>query len=95
MATSAIAIVAGRVLRRDNRSGTKNGNDWSMDILTVLVAEAGTTEVIVPRDLSRVGGHSPQAGEEIAWTVEVVRSERGFNLNVLGLADPKAAVKAA
>lgn len=85
MATSAIARISGRVLRSDLRDGVKDGRPWSFNNLTILVGGLGTTEIAIwDRDVKNIGGHLPDAGEDVDFLVEVVRSERGFNLNLLG-----------
>lgn len=66
-----------------------------MDLITVLVGGLGTTELILPRDLSVIGGSKPERGEDVDFLVEIQRSERGFNLALLGIfseADALAAV---
>jgi hypothetical protein len=86
MATSAIARLTGTVIRKEHRDGIAKatGKAYDMHILTVLVGGAGTTEIIQPA-AGVVSGSVPGVGEDIDWLVEVSRSERGFNLNVLGL----------
>lgn len=86
MATSAIARVSGRVLRSADRSGTKDGRDYVMYIVTVLVGGVGTTELaLFDRDIKTLRGSVPQPGDDVDLTVEIVRSERGFNINILGV----------
>jgi hypothetical protein len=85
LATSAIVRISGRVLRSDLRDGVKDGRPWSFNNLTILVGGLGTTEIAIwDRDLKNIGGHLPDSGEDVDFLVEVVRSERGFNLNLLG-----------
>lgn len=57
-----------------------------MYIVTVLVGGQGTTELaLFDRDIKTLGGSIPQAGDDVDFTVEIMRSERGFNLNILGV----------
>lgn len=57
-----------------------------MFIVTVLVGGVGTTELaLFDRDIKSLGGSVPVAGEDVDFTVEIVRSERGFNMNIVGI----------
>lgn len=74
-------------MRTQHRDGTsKAGNPYQMEILTVLVAGAGTTEIsFFTSDVAKLGGVLPVADDYIDWAIEVSRSERGFNMDVLGV----------
>lgn len=66
-----------------------------MYIVTVLVGGAGTTELaLFDRDIKTLGGSVPSAGDDVDLTVEIVRSERGFNINVLGVYSESEALAA-
>jgi hypothetical protein len=69
MAATAIARVTGRVLNVSNRSGTARatGNAYSMTILTVLVADRGVTELILPREWAH---EYPRDGDDLDLVVE-------------------------
>lgn len=88
MASSAIARLTGTVLRTQHRDGVAKatGNPYSMEIITVLVAGVGTTELsFFTSDVSKLGGVLPAADDYIDWAVEISRSERGFNMDVLSV----------
>jgi hypothetical protein len=88
VASSAIARLTGTVLRVQHKDGiAKNsGNPYSMEIVTVLVAGVGTTEFsFFTADVAKLGGVIPAADDYIDWSVEISRSERGFNIDVLGI----------
>lgn len=88
MANSAIARLTGTVLRTQHREGTAKttGNPYSMEIVTVLVAGVGTTELsFFTSDVAKLGGVLPAIDDYIDWAVEVSRSERGFNMDVLSV----------
>lgn len=56
-----------------------------MEILTILVGGAGTTELaLFDRDIKIIGG-TPERSDDVDLLVEFVRSEKGFNMNVLGV----------
>ena len=57
-----------------------------MFIVTVLVGGVGTTELaLFDRDIKALGGSIPSAGDDVDITVEILRSEKGFNINTLGI----------
>jgi hypothetical protein len=88
MASSAIARLTGTVLRTQHRDGIAkgSGNPYSMEIITVLVAGVGTTELsFFTSDVAKLGGVLPEADDYIDWAIEVSRSERGFNTDVLSV----------
>lgn len=78
----AFAVVEGSIFRKEHRSGIARATQqpYQMDILHILVPGAGITELVLPQEL-------PAAfygeGQEVSFLVEIRRSERGFNLNVL------------
>jgi hypothetical protein len=65
-----------------------------MDLITVLVGGLGTTELILPRDLSVIGGLSVRRGDDVDFIIDIQRSERGFNLAILGVYSEEDALSA-
>lgn len=91
MASEAYVIVEGRVTRRDERSGSKKRDDgtvnnWAMSIITVLVEETGTAELVLPSNTQVIGGLDPVKGDDVRFLCHVRRSQYGFDLNIVGLA---------
>lgn len=82
MANNAFANVKGSVFRIEHREGIakKTGKPYSMDILHVLVEDAGVTELALPDSLSAA---LYGAGQEVDFSVEISRSEFGFRLSII------------
>lgn len=82
MANNAFANVKGSVFRIEHREGIakKTGKPYAMDILHVLVDEAGVTELALP-DLLNVALYG--VGQEVDFSIEISRSEFGFRLSVI------------
>lgn len=78
----AFATVEGSIFRKEHRSGIARASQqpYQMDILHILVPGAGITELVLPQELPAA---FYSEGNDVSFLVEIRRSERGFNLNVL------------
>lgn len=85
MASNAFANVRGSVFRTEHRSGTarKTNQPYSMDILHVLVPDAGLTELVLPSDRSLLGGVVYDVDDEVDFVVEIRRNEFGFGMTII------------
>jgi hypothetical protein len=82
-----ISRVSGQVLALKQKSGTKDGKDWSMDLATVLVGSHGTSELILPRkeNIASTIGQTPKKGDYVDWAVESYAGTKGMNVSIIGL----------
>lgn len=86
MADTALVIVEGRVTDIEKRSGTKDGNSWTMETLHVLVANRGMVEINSPRTWGVTGGDIPAIGDDVSWLVRLTAGRFGLSGSIAGLA---------